>query len=163
MSAQEIITLMSKLSTLHERLLEISQQKTLLLKDGDFDSLQKTLLSERKYLLAIGQLEEKRVAVVENWFKQKGDHFAELTVSNMLKNLDKQDEKKELEEIYEKLIITIANLKLQEQLNYDLTQQSLQFVELSLDLLQPSLTKLNYGKNDQVDQNSQRSIFDSKA
>ena len=56
----------------------------------------------------------------------------------------------------------ITQLKQQEQLNQALIQQSMQFVQLSLDILNPTIQTMNYGKN-REDAGSKRSVFDSKA
>ena len=71
-------------------------------------------------------------------------------------------DKKQLEASAVKLTEALIALKQQEQLNIALIQQSMQFVQLSLDLLSPSLTNMNYGK-EQKDQPINRSVFDSKA
>ncbi|MBB6453630.1 flagellar biosynthesis/type III secretory pathway chaperone [Salirhabdus euzebyi] len=163
MATQEIITVMTKLHSLHESLLTISKEKTVHLKSGDTTAFQATFVNERKHVQAIGQLEDKRQALTKQWFTQQGVQDANQTVSEMLSLISDSNEKEQLMKVYEQLVITIAELKQQEQLNRELTEQSLQFVELSLELLQPSIKNMNYGEKKQGEQAFNRSMFDSKA
>ena len=82
----------------------------------------------------------------------------------MIDHLQNNEEKEQLQAIYENFIYVLADLKNQEKLNRELMEQSLQFVELSLDLLKPNHEKnMNYDKK-QVQQNkASQSVFDSKA
>ncbi|QHS23294.1 flagellar protein FlgN [Virgibacillus sp. MSP4-1] len=164
MSAHEVITIMSKLKSLHESLLKLSYEKTDLLKEGKIDAFQKLLVNENKHVQAVRQLEEKRGALTEQWFSQQGLAGREHTVSEMLEHLKDGEEKDELHAIFENMVVTVAELKQQEQLNQDLLQQSLQFVELSLDMLQPTMKNMNYSENQKFGNPAQnRSVFDSKA
>ncbi|SES71877.1 FlgN protein [Salinibacillus kushneri] len=164
MSAYEVITIMSKLLSMHESLLKLSNEKTELLKEGNIEAFQKLLVNENKHVQAVGQLEEKRAALTAKWFTQQGLADREQTVSEMLYYLDDGREKEELNSIFENLVMTVADLKQQEKLNQDLLQQSLQFVELSLEMLQPSMKSMNYGDHQQYGSAAaNRSVFDSKA
>ena len=163
MSLPEIKTIMSKLSTLHESLLELSKQKTDFLKDGDTNGIQKILLDEKKHIQAIGQLEEKRMKLTEQWFKEHAPEVTDFTITAMMDRAPDETDKKELNSYYERLIMAIAELKQQEQLNKELTEQSLQFNGLSLYLIAPTLKTLNYGNEGKDKGSPNRSIFDSKA
>ena len=57
----------------------------------------------------------------------------------------------------------IIELRQNEKLNHDLIQQSLQFVHLSLEMLQPQERNINYHKDDKKQTKTTRSVFDSKA
>src|SRR5690606_6130563 len=136
MSLPEIMTIMSKLSTLHESLLELSKQKTGYLKDGDTNGIQKILVDEKKHIQAIGQLEEKRMKLTEQWFKENAPEVTDYTITAIMDRVANETDKNELNSFYERLIMAIAALKQQEQLNKELTEQSLQFIGISLDLLE---------------------------
>jgi hypothetical protein len=162
MSLHDIIQTLSKLATLHESLYELSKQKTEYLKSNDTEAIQKTLLDERKHVQAIEQLEKKRMALTEDWFKEIGKPNGEFIFTEMIEHVENEDDQKTLNELYERLVMAIAGIKQQEQLNRELTQQSLQFIELSLDLFEPTIKNLNYG-NQKGESSHNRSIFDSKA
>ncbi|KGX93948.1 hypothetical protein N781_01860 [Pontibacillus halophilus JSM 076056 = DSM 19796] len=165
MNTAAIIDSMSKLSTLHESLLALSKEKTDMLKNRDITGLQTALVKERKHIQAISQVEEKRTSLVSEWFRVSGHEDQDQNVSTMLALLTSHDEKARLQQEFDRLLQLVQELKGQEQLNADLTHQSLQYINLSLNMLNPSLQSLNYdGKEgQQPNQGSNHSAFDSKA
>lgn len=162
MSVQSIIDKIRKLIAIHEQLLELSNEKTILVKEGNVEKLQPILVKERKVVQQLEQAEEERQKEVATWFANNGISTVEATVSSLLSQIENDAEQKMLEESAAQLTEVIVKLKQQEQLNMALIQQSMQFVQLSIDLLSPSLKNMNYGKeNGPSDVN--RSVFDSKA
>ncbi|SFJ45782.1 FlgN protein [Halobacillus dabanensis] len=163
MTIDTIITHMNQLKQLHDSLFSLSKKKTEALKTNDIEGIQQLLTQERKHVQAIGKIEKQRAQTVAQWSQGQGHPTAEPTVSEILEVLQGEG-KARLQDSYEGLILVLADLKQQEKLNADLTQQSLQFVNMSLDLLQPSLQSLNYGGQQGPSGNqSKRSVFDSKA
>ena len=163
MTIDTIITHMNQLKQLHESLFSLSKKKTDALKANDTEGIQQLLTQERKHVQAIGKIEKQRAQTVAQWSQGKGLPTAEPTVSEIIEVLEGEDKAK-LQQAYEELIVVLADLKQQEKLNADLTQQSLQFINMSLDLLQPSLQSMNYGGQQGSSGNqSKRSVFDSKA
>ncbi|MFC0525409.1 flagellar protein FlgN [Pontibacillus salicampi] len=162
MSITSIVSVMDKLSSLHESLLALSKEKTDMLKEGDSKALQTLLVKERKHIQAITQIENERSALVADWFHQQGLK-EEPTISAMLEHLS-EHEQAPLTDAYERLVSALTALKQQEELNKELTHQSLQFIELSLDMLQPSMKNMNYSSPGAAQQEgASRSVFDSKA
>ena len=116
-----------------------------------------------KHVQAIEQLESKRMNLTDEFFEKEAPE-SERTISQLIELVKDEEERKQLQHIFEKLIFVLADLKQQEKLNQDLTQQSLQFIDLSLELLQPHLNKnLNYGQGSGQQTKRQSSVFDSKA
>ncbi len=75
-------------------------------------------------------------------------------------------EKKVLEQLYAKLSQLVIRLKDVNDLNKQLTFQSLQFISLTFDMLLPKESGSNYGKEQQSNQTGgtkRLSLFDSKA
>lgn len=162
MTVKPIIQAMTQMKQLHESLLALSQKKTDALKSNDTTALQKLLATERKHVQAINKVEKQRMTVVNQWYEAQGLTTTEPTISEMLENLE-GNEQEDLQAAYNELIIVLADLKQQERLNAELTKQSLQFVNLSLDMLQPSLDSVNYGGKEEQTTKPKRSVFDSKA
>ncbi|MGP4040733.1 flagellar protein FlgN [Gracilibacillus sp. D59] len=165
MSVQPIIQHLNKLIELHDSLLHVSMQKTELLKENKIDDLQKLLVTEQKHVQAINQIEQKRIDAVATWAQANSLDTASVTVSAIIEDYATGADQKSLEEVTLKLAEKLVELRRQEDLNKQLTQQSLQFVQLSLDMMQPSMKNMNYGKSKQQPQSSgpKRSVFDSKA
>jgi len=136
--------------------------KTELIKEGTIGKLQAQLTKERKYVRLAEQAETKRMEAVKEWFTAKKLPLDDMSTTKMLINLDNDKDVQDLEQITVELAEIIIKLKQQEQLNQDLINQSMQFVQLSLNMLNPSIQNMNYGKNNSK-QTAKLSVFDSKA
>lgn len=162
MSITAINTSLQELAVIHKELLKVSKRKTDIIKEGSTEKIQAILVEERKYIKVLEQAEQKRQIEVEKWYSNRQRPLEEMTITNMLELLTDEQEKLELEEKTIQLTEAITELKHQEQLNQALIQQSMQFVQLSLDMLNPTIQSMNYGKS-QDTEGSKRSVFDSKA
>ncbi|WP_255247360.1 flagellar protein FlgN [Paucisalibacillus globulus] len=162
MSVQSIIEKLDNLTKIHHQLIVLSEEKTAVVKKGNVEQLQTILVKERKMVQQLEQAEENRQKEVNAWFANHGNTSEDATVTNLLNQLNDDSEKKKIEESAVKLTESIVKLKQQEQLNMALIQQSMQFVQLSIDLMSPSLKNMNYGKDNQPPAVN-RSVFDSKA
>lgn len=158
----EIIKSLENLVAVHEELLLISEQKTVIIKEGSIEKLQKVIVKERKLTRQVEQAEKERSSLVEAWYVANNLPLEEATVTDMLEKTTDKIETAALEEVTIKLTKAITNLKANEQLNMALINQSMQFVQVSLDLLSPSLKNLNYGDQSEGEEPG-RSVFDSKA
>ncbi|SIS42969.1 flagellar protein FlgN [Salimicrobium flavidum] len=158
---ESIISDMKRLVKLHKSLLHASKEKTEALKNNDTAKLQQLGQEERRHIQAVEKVERVRQANVTAWYEEQGITNPDPTVSDMLERLEGESYDA-LNAEYEAMILVLADLKNQERLNAELTQQSLQFINLSLDLLQPSLSNMNYGGEEDSDK-PKRSVFDSRA
>ena len=137
MSVQQIMELMEQLVDVHKQLLSISKEKTERFKEGAIEPLQQLLVKERKQIRLLEQTESKRQQAVEKWFQENGMDTEQYTVSHMLEKLEDEKERETLANITTTLTETIVELKQQEQLNEALIRQSMEFVQMSLDLMNP--------------------------
>ncbi len=85
----------------------------------------------------------------------------EMTITNMLNMLSNNDDQKALLAVTTELTESITKLKRLEQLNRELLEQSMQFVQMSLNMLNPTIDHMNYGDKKQTER--KHSMFDSKA
>lgn len=162
MSVHPIIQALEKLIKLHEGLVDSAKEKTELIKAGSVDHLQTLLVKEHKYIQALDQAETKRKKTVEAWLEHQGITLNHATITAILETLSDEQAKEDLERTAVKLTNMITHLKQQEQLNQALIQQSMQFVELSLEIMKPSIRHMNYGGK-QASGSPERSVFDSRA
>lgn len=162
MSIEAISQSLQTLIKVHVELYEFSKQKTEIIKEGSVENFQKILVEERKYAKRLLQAEEQRQEKVEKWYMDHQLPLENMTITNMLEIISNEQDQFELEQLTIKLTNAITQLKQQEQLNYDLIQQSMQFVQLSLDMLSPTINNMNYGKS-HGSEAPKRSVFDSKA
>lgn len=162
-SVQKIINSIEQLTVIHEKLLEVSLQKTDCIKSSDTEKLVKLLTLEKQYMQELEQKEKEREHLVSAFFNENDLMTDEYTVSELLRVVENETEKEVLEKTVTSLIEVIVRLKESENLNRSLLEQSMQFVHLSLDMLQPTTKNINYKvDNSQRLTDSNRSVFDSK-
>lgn len=159
MSAELLISTMEKLYKLHRSLYEIAVKKTDVIKIGDIDSLQSMMKDESAHLAAIRKLEDSRQKAASEICSDQEIP----TVSDCIRKLNGPD-KDALINVTEKLAEVIFDLKEQNYLNQQLIHQSLQFVNVSLNLLRPQPDSINYGppSKQKKSANSASGIFNSQ-
>lgn len=155
--------IMQQLVILHQELIQISNKKTEEIKQGNMDELSKTLMQERKLIQAITQAEAKRQEIVDEFFMKVHANVEEKTMTMLLAHIDDNKDKQQLENVVGLLVEAIVELKQVEQLNQELMIQSMQYVQLSLDMLQPSIQRMNYDQKQTIQESVKQSVFDSKA
>lgn len=166
MSIEFILQSLEELTNVHQHLCKVSQLKTEALKDGSSDRLQDILIEEQTFIRKLEQVENNREQIVEQWFENNYSEEQERTITKILDLLTNKHEKHRLEMATIDLTKEITRLRDLEQLNAALIQQSMHFIQTSLNMLKPTLQSLNYDRqqttNDRKPYND-RSMFDSKA
>lgn len=162
--SQQIVQSLSRMLEIQVRLLETAREKIELLKNNDVEQLEKLLKKEEKEVDLLEKVERERQTAVAEFIKQHGIETEEHTLSAIMPYLDENDQKT-IEQLQEKLLETIADLKQYNDLNEQLTRQSLYFVNAQLAALTPN-TDSTYGyqhPNQKLKPQRPQSIFDSKA
>src|SRR5699024_8555541 len=154
---------MHRLAALHEELIQVPLSKTGDIKRGDVDQLSKLFMQERQQVQSITQKETQRHESVEKLINEQQVTDKEYTMTNVLAHAEDGSEKEQLEIVMSKLINVIIELRNVEKLNNDLMVQSMQFVQLSLDLLQPSLSRMNYDNKKHSQASFDQSVLIQKA
>lgn len=164
MSTQPLITTLEKLLELHKSLHELAVQKTEVVKKGDIESLKNIMKNEQTQLTVIQRVEktrEQEVYKVISGHEIKGE---KPTISDCINVVPEQD-KLRLKELQAQLLKQLTQIKETNELNQQMIYQSLQFINLSLEMVNPQPQEINYGRpNQQQNQPETRfSAFDSKA
>lgn len=149
---------------LNKSLFQLSKRKTDKLKEGLIEQVQDLLSAEQKHIQAINKLEKSRLEAVRNWADHHQLSVETRTVTDILEHLSDPTEVEQLEKQATDLAEVLVDLKGQEYLNQQLTEQSMQFVQMNLAMLSPTIEQINYGKkHQQAGSGAKRSVFDSKA
>ena len=112
------------------------------------EELDQLLKDEQAHLAAIVQMDNQRQRDVAQYLTDQGRSVPlNPTVADLLDAAPEAD-KKSLEEARDRLLHAIHDLKWQNDLNQKLTYQSLQFVNLSLDMVRPRPESVNYSKTE---------------
>ncbi len=166
MSITTILTSLDNLEKLHRSLLRIAYDKTAVIKSGDMEGLDQLLKEEQSHLAAILQTEGQRQRDVAQFLTDQGRSVpANPTVADLLTIVTSESDKQSLTEARDRLLHAIHDLKWQNDLNQKLTYQSLQIVNLSLDMVRPHTESLNYSKTEinGVKVSEKKTTFDSHA
>ncbi|WP_227994852.1 flagellar protein FlgN [Oceanobacillus sp. CFH 90083] len=160
----QLIHAMNDLTATHKDLLELSKRKTEALTNNKLDEFQALLLEEQKYIRQLEQQESSRQKIVEAWNEEQSSPAAldSLTITGILSRLGEEEQGK-AEASAIALTDVITELKRQELLNKALLEESMKFVQLSMDLMNPTIKSMNYGAASTTDKVPNRSLFDSKA
>lgn len=143
----------------------LAKQKTDIIKKGDIDSLQNLLKEENKHIQVIKKFEASLIQETSSFLQKNGLAIDQPSLINAIE-IATQSEKEALLKGKIDLENQIKELSMQNQLNQQLLEQSLQFINVSLDLLQPDIDSYNYDRADNGSQDNRqqnRSLFDSKA
>lgn len=163
MSIDNILQSLNKLDMLHKSLLDIAYKKTEAIKTGDMDSLNQLLKDEQVHVAGISQLEQQRQLEVTDYLRAKGIAPTDNpTVAHVLENTNTDEEKAQLTKVRNHLLLTLETLKNQNDLNQKLTFQSLQFVNMTLDMLRPKPDQINYSKTEVNGPSKDKTYFDSQ-
>lgn len=163
--SQKIIQSLSRLLEIQECLLKTAEEKIELLKNNDVEQLEKLLKKEEKEVDLLEKVEQERQLAVANFMKQHGIESEEDTLSSIVPYLNEED-KQLVQQLSEKLVQTMVELKEYNDLNEQLTKQSLYFVNAQLAAFSPETdSTYAYQHPNQKHKTQQRtqSIFDSKA
>ncbi len=161
MSVERLMELMKKHIILHETLLQIAMKKTSVLVNKNITELHQLINKEQSAITIIQQVENERMKVVTQLL---GNSSKELTLQSCMNHCNKS-EQEILQTLQNKLLDVIVELKKANDLNQQLTEQSMHFLNISLDMFLPERQFAQYGQSstEQLPDEKPLSIFDSKA
>lgn len=159
-----MIQTLAQLLKIQQRLNDLAKEKTELLKQNEVQKLEKLLKAEEAEVYLLEEAERKRQTAVSNFMQKQGIENEETTMSALSRYLTGED-KELFEKLHVKLMEEVVELRERNELNEQLTKQSLYFVNAQLAFLSPeSTTNVTYQRpNNKTEGQSRQSIFDSKA
>lgn len=166
MSIQEVVQIMNQMTELHEYLLDVGEQKRSVLIHNDVGTLTKLINKESKLIKQITELDQQRISMVHSFLQEKGvTPQANFTVSKLITIVFKSEEKKQLTDAQVRLCSVIDKLKAQNELNRQLIEQSLAYINYTIDSLIGPEEETVYQDPRQNNPSSQRhtGMFDTKA
>lgn len=136
MSVKLIISALKKMNDLYMRMLSVCRDKHRAIIDNNTSELVKCMAEETRLLNQINEAEEQRIEAMNAFLKEKGiKSQLNLTVSEIARLVFDPNEKAELLETRSQLLNNATELKNQNQLTQQLLEQSLSFIDFSLNLL----------------------------
>ncbi|PYZ92783.1 hypothetical protein CR194_14110 [Salipaludibacillus keqinensis] len=163
---QELIQIFQAMTVVHERFNEQAVRKEEVIKKGDMEGLEQVMKDESPLIQQLRKLENTRHHLVQQWMDEKGLVKENVTMAQ-LTPLFPEEEREELQYWQQRLMTEIHQLKEQNRLNEQMLQDSLRFVNLSLDAMSPQNQFSSYSGGGEKDDDDGfdpggRSLFDSK-
>lgn len=168
MSLQALIDKMQELMHVHEHAYQLANQKKDVLIKGDIGSLAKIVQQENGMIKTMSNLEAERQQIVSDLVQQLGiASDPPIRLSDLLAKLPSSSLKEKLQDSYTRLSKLLLDLQQLNQLNQQLIENSLAFVNYSLEIFTDTGQEQVYQKPDAVGSENpyqyRRSIFDTKA
>jgi flagellar biosynthesis/type III secretory pathway chaperone len=159
-----IISILKEEYGYYKDILELSKSKKKIITEGKVGELDKIVKLEQNMILNIGQLEKKREEEVSKLCSILGVKHDKITVSEIAKVIQ-EEQKNELEKVQSELLEILSELKSVNDLNGQLLEQSLEYIDYSINLIAGSgmetgslYEDIGKGKN----RSSKKNIFDTK-
>ena len=136
MSLNRLVSVLDQLDLYHQQMLDLGQAKKTSIINNDIDTLIRILNQESKLIKSIEQADEERIQASYSFLNERGiKSQLNLTVSELARLIFDIEEKQTLLDTQAHLKSTLDQLKQVNILNQQLLEQSLEFIEFSLDVM----------------------------
>ncbi|MGZ0051789.1 flagellar protein FlgN [Brevibacillus gelatini] len=127
--------LLDNLIQLHKALYTLASQKKDVLVKGKVDELVSITRQEQKLIKGVTAAEAARQSLVQELTEKKGFALQEGTLAELIKLTTSAEEKTRLASYRNELVRIVTELREANELNQQLLEQSLSFVNMTLDLI----------------------------
>lgn len=165
MELTPLLELLERLDDTHLQMLELAVLKKQSIMDNQIDSLIDLLNRESRLIKVIGQLEEQRAEAAYVFLQGVGIRSnLNLNLTELARLVFDPEDKARLLHIQQKLSGTLYRLKEANELNQKLIEQSLTFIDYSLDLLvgRPNQEITYHHPSDKGSSVTRPGIFDAR-
>jgi flagellar biosynthesis/type III secretory pathway chaperone len=166
MPIQALVQALQEQRSIQNELLEIAQQKKGAIVRNDLELLNRLVNREAKLIRNSGEAEHKRQHEMSRYIVGKGYRpDASITMSDMVKIVFNAEEKTALQNLQAELLDLTGRLKEANDLNQQLIEQSLQFINFTLDILtgSPEDDAVYHHPDQQYTAHKRAGLFDTKA
>lgn len=166
MSIQALLETMERLQESHESLLELAQDKTQIIVSNNLEQLNLMVNKESKWIRVISEANQQRILLINSYLISRGYNPNPLiTVGDLIKVIFNAQEKQALMQAQQKLLATVMQLKSVNNFNQELIEQSLSFINYTVDLVlgAPEDDVIYQNPNQQTYGTKRLSVFDTKA
>jgi flagellar biosynthesis/type III secretory pathway chaperone len=163
---QALISTMTALNGFHNTLLELVDDKKHVLIHNNVEKLTQIIAKENKLMKQIGEMDRQRVEAIGNFLVDRGfKPNPKVTVSDLSKIIFNVEDKNVLKDLQKQLTSTIHKLRQKNVVNQQLIEQSLAFIDYSLDLYvgTPEEDAFYHNPQKQAKGNKRPGLFDAKA
>lgn len=166
MAIQEVIRSLEKLNEIHEELLTLGEQKKHVLIANQVSELTKITNKESKLMKQVIEYEQHWLTSTSKFLEVKGlKPNPGMTMSELVKLVFNAEEKQALIDAQHQLLGTIQKLQELNALNQQMIEQSLSFIDYTLDLMtgDPGQDMVYQKPSQQMKSSKSKGLFDTKA
>lgn len=167
MALQALCETLDILLLQHEQFLELAEKKKQALISNNVELLNEMVNKESKLVRQIAETENKRQKAVVDFMLQKGFNQSPNTkVVDVIRLVSNAEDKLRLSDLAERLTATVDKLKLLNQINMKLAEQSMAFNDFSLNLLTGIYDDEEFvykNPSNQTQAQTKLKLFDSRA
>lgn len=161
---ETLYDLLDNLIQLHRAMYTLASQKKDVLVKGEIDELVAITRQEQKLIKGVTAAEMARQTVVKELSVEKGFALQEGTLAELIKLTTSAEEKVRLTSYRDELTRVVTELRNANDLNQQLLEQSLDFVNMTLDLITDTPEDdYIYGKPTHDIRQANRTFFNKKA
>jgi flagellar biosynthesis/type III secretory pathway chaperone len=166
MAFQALLRTIAALNDRHTTLLELAELKKNVLIHNEVGKLTEIVNKENKLIKQIGILDQERVDGVGNFLIEKGyKPNPKVTIGDLIKIIFNIEDKKTLMEAQRQLKETIHQLRQKNVVNQQLIEQSIIYIDYSLDLFvgPPDDDAVYHNPQQQMKGAKRPGVFDTRA
>ena len=166
MSIPVLFEVMEQMILHHDSLLELSEQKVPVLVGNKVEELNRIVHKEAQLVRQLVECENRRVEAVNHFLISKGFRpTANITMNEIIKLIFHQEDKETAVRLQGELLSRMQKLKVLNEKNGQLIEQSLAFIEYSLDLVvgQPDDDTVYHNPANKASGSKRNSYFDTRA
>lgn len=136
MSIQALREELEQLIRLHDALLELSEAKTKVLVENNVEELNRIVHKEAGLVRQVTVCESRRMEAIDRFLISKGFRpTPAITVSEVIRLIFRMEDKQAVADLQRELVRRLDRLKKLNEQNRQLIEQSLGYLNLSLDLV----------------------------
>jgi len=159
---ERLFDILGKEFQIYSDLLKMSADKTSIIVEGKVTELEEMVKSEQSLVLQIEKLEDEREELIDELAEEMKINASEITMSELMKKLDK-DSAAKLAEYQKNMMDTLNELKRSNDLNSKLIQNSIDYINFSINLYTDnSANGNNYANTGQLNDGVKRNLLDVK-
>ena len=156
-----LILTLEKEEQIYNEVLALAKDKKSVLIDGKMKELEEITKKEQNYVVSLIKVEEAREKTVQQLLKELGVASVE-NITELVQHLD-SEERLAVEKAKRTLQHTVKFVDIENEFNQKLIQQSLDLLELNMEVLTDySSTGTNYQGSGSDQHKEKKSIFDAK-
>lgn len=168
MSLQRLCNNLREIIAINQSIYKLAAEKKDVLIRGDIDTLAKIVQQEGELIKAMSKRESERQQCVQDVISvYRVESSDEIRLTDLLEHLPSSSEKEELSHLFMELSAQLSDLQTLNELNQQMIENSLEFVNYSIELFTEMPEEQVYQKpvsrETSANPYQRRSIFDTKA